>query len=676
MTSDLSRQRERFTADPNATTAFDLLEEAALRTEQWQSLAALYRQRAQASSLADDARARVLLRLGQLLEERLRDETGAIEAYGDCVRLDPRRRPAWQGLRRLYAARDSWAAVLQVAELEAGALTDPAERSRLFQEMGQIWRDQLGDAEQAEQFAQRARQERDAIETASGPEPEEERRAALVQEAWISAARGDSSRAVASLREALESDPSDIEAIDMLVTVLDGAERHAEMAELLERRAALASDAVTRAAVLARLGQVREDQLGDVGGARSAYERALDADPRNPGAHAALLRIYRLNESWNELRRLLEGVGAEGSADQRVAALCQLGLLLERQFDDVEAALGSFEEALALEPDNPDAKAALVRLRDASAASDVLEDKPEAPGENRATRVVGVLERKLERLEDEGRGGEEAAIRLRLRLAELRSATLTDPAGAIEVLEPCLEQDEAAILLVAQRLALLYERAGRHEDLIALSRRAAAGSADPAERAEWYRRAAETARSIGQGDLAIELFRRLLEERPADRHAETALLELHRSRGDAQPLAELLRRELTRAGRRDELPIQLELAQLLSEALGDEPGALFHWRRAVSLDPGQAHLLDDALRCANTNGGALGQLDLLDHAVASATANEDRARLLLRRGDVLAEGLGWAEEARESWRRSLELDPDQPELRARLESPMAHAPAA
>lgn len=667
MTSDLSLHRKRFAADPDAATSFELLVEAALSGEQWPMLADLYRQRAAASSLAGDpaARARILLQLGRLLEQRMDDGTGAIEAYRDCARLDTGCRPAWQGLRRIYTARNSWAAVLQVAELEAGSLGDAVERGRLFQEMGQIWRDQLGDAEQAEQFFQRARQERDSAATAPGPEPESERHAALVQEAWICAARGDSTRAVAALREALESDPGNVEAIDMLVTVLDGAERHAELAELLERRAALAADPTTRAAVLSRLGQVREQQLGDMPGARSSYERALDSDARNQGARAALLRIYRLTESWNELRRLLETVGTEGTPDQRVESLCQLGLLLERQFDDVDAAVSAFQEALALEHDNPDAKAALMRLRDASVAAASGDPESEAPGENRAVRVVGVLERKLERLESEGGGEGEAATQLRLRLAELRSATLDDPVGAIEVLEPCVEQEDA-LVLVAQRLALLYERTGRHESLIDLSRRAAAVSADPVERGEWFRRAAETARSIGEGDVAVELFGRLLEERPRDRHAETALIDLHRTRGNAEPLATLLRRQLARASRHDELPIQVELAQLLSEALGNDLDALSHWRRALALDPARQDTLDDALRCANATGGALHQLELLDHAAAAATAREDRARLLLRRGDVLAEDLGWAEEALESWRRALELDPSQPDVRARL----------
>jgi len=69
--------------------------------------------------------------------------------------------------------------------------------------------------------------------------------------------------------------------------------------------------------------------------------------------------------------------------------------------------------------------------------------------------------------------------------------------------------------------------------LAGLARRAAEVEGDAAERAEWLRRAAETARSIGDAEGAIECYGRLIEERPRDTNARAALVELHRARGDA-----------------------------------------------------------------------------------------------------------------------------------------------
>lgn len=665
----LDRHRRKFADDPDATASFELLEEQCFLAERWVELAELYRHRLEGPSLADDprGRARLQLRLGQLLEERLSDDDGALEAYRASARFDGQRRPAWQGLRRIFTRRESWAAVLQVAEIEAGAIEDADERGRLFQVMGEIWEQRLGDPEQAEQFYERARLERGAGEPDAATASERTDHAALVQNAWISAARGDSHAAVVSLRQVLDEDPSNIEAIDMLVTVLEGAERHAEMADLLERRASLASEPVTRAAVLARLGLLREDPLADLAGARSAYERALAADPKNTGAQLALVRIYRLTEAWSELHQLLEQLGAEGPPDQRSGALVQLGLLLERQFGDLEGAIGAFEEALAVEPDCVDARAALLRLREADGGSGASPDGEDTPREHRAVRVVEVLERKLERLLSQGRSHESATAQLRLRLAELYGSTLDDPSRAIAVLEPCLAEEDA-LLAVSQRLALLYETTGRHDALIDLARRAAGASSDPADRGEWYRRAAETADATGNSEAAVAFYGCLLEERPGDRNAESALRKLHRSRGEARPLASLLRKELAHAAPRDELALHLELARLLAGSLDDAASAVAHWRRALALDPSRSDTLDEALQCAARTGGALQQLDLIDHVTAVASTPKDRARLLVRRGDLLAHDLGWTDEGAESWRRSLELDPDQAEARSRLDA--------
>ena len=83
----------------------------------------------------------------------------------------------------------------------------------------------------------------------------------------------------------------------------------------------------------------------------------------------------------------------------------------------------------------------------------------------------------------------------------------------------------------------------------------------------------------------------------------------------------------------DILTLHLELAELLAGALDEPAVALAHWRRALSLDPSREDLLDEALRCAERTGGALDQLELLEHVVSAATSNEARARLLVRRGD-------------------------------------------
>jgi tetratricopeptide (TPR) repeat protein len=665
--ASIRQQLARFEADPDATAAFEALEEHFFMIQTWDNLAALYRSRLEARSLAEQpgARAQLLLRLGQLLEEHCGDVDRAIDAYQDAVRLDPQLRPALRHLRSIYMTRGSWETVLQIAELETVTCMPPEERARVFSEMGDIWQRELGDAAQAEQCYARARSEALPTRPDAGAAEMHGDGESLVQQAWLAAARGDSATGLAALHRALEIDPADADALDMMATVLEGIERHAEMTDFLERRAALATSPETRGAVLARLGAVREEQLGDLGGARSAYERALSADPSNVAARQALIRIYRLTEAWSRLRTLLESMLTQGIAEDPAQVLCDLGALLETQFDDADAATSAYEEALALAPEDSRAEAALTRLcgtanaRDACGQPDATQRLSGAPGsfdeaslakpgpENRVVRVEGVLERKLESLEASGEGLEATAVSLRLRIAELRSAKRDNLTGAIEVLEPVLQSD-TALVLGAERLAALYERAGRYSDLARLSRRVANLVSDPDRQADWYRRAAETARGSGDAKFAAECYERLLEERPQDLDAKAALLELHRGRGDVEALARALQLEILRAEGEREIELHLELADLLANALEDSARALLHLRRVLELAPSRNDALEQALRIAGEVGGDFLRLDLLDHLVDVTADAAQRARLLELRGDLLADSIGWQEEGQQS----------------------------
>lgn len=664
MDASLQPHRERFDADPDAVASFDALEEHLFMQEEWGELVALYEQRLAAPGLAEHpaTRAQLSLRLAQVLEERMGDVEAALAAYSEAARLDPGLRGALQHLRRLYTVRASWETVLQVAELEVSAARDGDERARLYAEMGDIWRRELDDEEQAEEYYARARAEAGGTGDA---EPAEEV-AQLVQQAWLSAARGESVSALTSLREALEHDPGNLEAIDMMVTVLDGVERHAEMTDLLERRAALASDPDTRAAVLSRLGAVREFQLGDLAGARAAYERAVAAAPGNHAAGEALARIYRNTEAWMRLRSLLESSATRGAPARRATALCDLGNLLESQFADPEGALEAYRSASELDDACRRAQKAIERLESAPSADPAAPGEDAVPSaENRSVRIVGVLQRKLAAHEERGTGLEGPASALRLRIAELHAGPLDDPTAAIAVLEAALE-DDIAFQEVADRLAALYERMGRYEELSGLAQRAALLAGDSAERAEWFRRAAETARGSGNSELAVECYTRLLEERPQDRNAEAALVELHRARGNAEPLAGLLRARIPRTDGGAERELRLELAGLLEGPLDDPQGVFAQLRRALEIDPTPPELLERALR----NAAAVGEfaaLDLLDHLDAIVSDPKPRARIQARRGDWLADTLGWHEEAAECWQSALALDPEQSAARARLE---------
>jgi len=661
----------RFLRDPDDRPCFELLEERLFMDSDWERLCALYRRRREAPDLAEQPaeRARLSLRLGQVLEDRMRDTDAAIQTYTEAVRLDPNQHKALAHLRRLYAARRSWEAVLQIGEQQALLAESSEARARILAEMGDVWLRELGDQEQAESLYARARAE--SGDAAEVQEPTDE---GVVRAAWLAAARGETDAAMADLYGVLERDPTSIEALDTMLTVLDNAERHAEMPPVLERRASLAADPETRGVVLVRLGQIRE-QLGDPSEARDAYERSLAAHPSHAGARDALIGIHRASGDWSALCKRLESRIEDSQSSARVEDLCELAEVLEQKFEQPEAAREQYESALELSPEHTRAREGLLRLGvgeaqgagvgEAQLTLPELDDEIPASEEPRGSRIVGVLERKLAAHDARGEGDSAEAIGIRLRIAELRAGELCDPGGAVALLEPLLDRDET-LLDAAPALSSLYEQLGRQLELIILCENAARLSEPREQRIYWYRRAADTARVVGEPERAISCYQELLARYPDDHGARAALCDLFRSRGDRESLARLLRDEIGRTGESRELEVRLELADLC-EAAGDVE-VLHHLRRCLELEPRREDLFERAFRACELHGGALAQLDLVEHAALSARADRDRAALLARRGNLLADALHWKEEAAESWRAALEIDPEQAIARQRLSS--------
>jgi tetratricopeptide (TPR) repeat protein len=537
----------RFAANPDDRAAFEFLEEHLFMQADWPALADLYRRRQAAPSLTDHARQRaeIAMRLAQICEERLADADAAIRAYTEAVQLEPKFRRALRQLRRIYEARGSWEAVLQLGEQEAALAESGEERARAYVVMADVWQRHLGDGEQAEQFYARARAEGWADPRASAAA------APVPASAWPAPAP----------QPAPEPPP------------------------------AIASDSDEN---------LTELHLEDVEDAFEFYpDLEIDDDP-----------------------------------------------------DEVA------QELLAAEPPAPGEDPEIaITMPDFEAAP--------AAAEQRSTRVLGVLERKLADRESRGAGLDAESLHLRLRIAELRAGVQADPVAAIAVLEPALDSPPA-LVEVAPTLAGLYEQLGRTEPLIDLAERAASALEPREQRVFWLRRAAEAARVAGAPERAIECYRRLLADLPRDRAARDALGDLYRSRGDAEPLVGLLREELPRADRDRELELQRELASLVAEGLGDTVGAIPHLRRCLELEPARADLLEWALSACGLQGGPLAQLDLLEHACDSADGDAARAVLLARRGALLADALQWHEEAATSWRAALALDPGQSLARSRL----------
>ena len=239
--------------------------------------------------------ARGLVHAAQAEIRALRPQN-ALEHYAAAAKLDAGCAPAWHALGEAAMERGEVAQAVDHLEREAQATVEPRDRLRLFDALGDLAHDVLGDAARAERC-------------------------------WLQIA-----------------EIADVPTLDKLVTVQrergtvrgETSERLAELIAEPRRKKALVEEAATAYA-----------KLGDVARATTLAERLMAAHPRDPDALAVAASIAlqagdaRRAAQWLD-RALLawENTGDRGDGSPQRA-------MLWRQLGDAKRAIGAPESALA-----------------------------------------------------------------------------------------------------------------------------------------------------------------------------------------------------------------------------------------------------------------------------------------------------------------------------------------
>jgi len=544
----LERQRAQFDQDPTQVRAFEALEEHHFLQGEWEALVALYRHRLGAPDLAraPEVRARLLHRLGHVLEERCDREQEALEAYEEAARLAPTFLPVLRQLRALYRRRGRWELVLQVGELEAPLAMPAAERASLEVELGEAWLGPLGDPEQALAHFRRALaavdhgipalrgsaralealgRAEDALrcweEIAERTRGEPARQARLAQARLHERSLHRPDRALDLYASALAEDPDDDEVVAATLAAAMAAGRWELVGDLAERRFDRTEGARARVAVALETAEILLGR-GDVAWARRWLARAAELAPEDAGIALALAEAAgREGDGPARLEQLERAFELE---PERVPPEALVELAESRLSRDGEQAAAEAAEllrrAVAAAPERTDLLDALVRAEERAGRFEELIDLLEARASG--TAAGGEAGRAPERartlaqvalVHERHRQDEEAA------LDAWRRAFAADPAvpGAALALDRLLRKAEAWEELAgileraceaapeADRPALLCSRGE-----LALGNRR--GSEDP-QAPERARRAFEEALALEPGlTRALEGLERLAAE--------------------------------------------------------------------------------------------------------------------------------------------------------------------
>ena len=437
---------------------------------------------------------------------------------------------------------------------------------------------------------------------------------------------------------------------ERIVPLLEQAQRYAELSTVLEGEVKLLEGS-ERIALLVKLGQMRLSRLADPHGALLALQAALELDPSDRAARAAIEKLlvagdarlaaadvleplFRREEPAAGLVRVLE-TRAELSADPqaRCNALDEASWLSETVLKDASRALDSAGRALGIAVDY--------------AASQI---------EERLARV-----RKLAAISgDSARSAELLSAALGERSLDtpalLALATATGDAlasagdipHAIETYRRALSRDPSSRELMQKIDEMLTEQ-GAPAERLALYSSMLERETDPLRRREFLQRLALLhRRELNDPAAAIAIWRRAVAEEPRDLVLHQSLVDALGEASDTAAVYEELSRVLPHL---DPERRNVTLLRLAEVAAGrkDHARALEHYRELVQGSDLSDDVSETIEQLAREQSDGKTVQAVLERRLAHTSDPELRANLLERLGNALSWQLEEPAEAARIW---------------------------
>jgi urease accessory protein UreF len=449
-----------------------------------------------------DARKERLREIASLCEGNLRDVEGAINAYKQLLAIERGDEAARTSLTRLLEKSHRWDDLANLIEQDAGSETDVEKKIALEKKAATLHEQKRRD------FAAAA----DALGRIANLTPEDDR--AILTASKMHEKAG----------------------------VLDRA------AQVIADNAPSVTDEAARAALLERLGSLRE-QLGDAGGAGEAYAEAAEAHKTDKLWDAAEKSFIKA-ERWDAAGRAA-GKRAELATDPKKQAdhLARGADHLGRAGDDA-GVLANLERAMDLDPDNERYPDQLVQHHRSAERWDEL---------------VQVLTKRGDRAPDKLK-----RVAARKQAAKVYAEQLLDKDAARTAWQKVLEDGDDA-----EALQKLVDDAVEREEFAeatAFLRRLEGVTTDRAEKVRIALREAELlAEGVEDVDAAIARYERVFAELdPQCRPALQAIADLQEARDNQAAAAEALEKELKLVKEpAEQVQIGTRLARLYEQL--DEP---------------------------------------------------------------------------------------------------------
>ncbi|MBM4291539.1 MAG: tetratricopeptide repeat protein, partial [Deltaproteobacteria bacterium] len=712
----IATYRKIIEVDEGNARAFDELERLFKLTDQWRELSELLVERVARQQEAG-ARARLRDQLARVYEEHIGDVDEAIEcwrlivegedpsfapAYAALERLaagwrgrgaaEPRRQLIAELLAPLYRERALWTEWLQTQDDLVEFDFDPTAKAERLLEVARVYEEELKEptvalSSLARAFAlhfgdERLQAQVDRLAAQVGAWLDLTRiytqgietypDADMALSLWLKVARArerhlaDPQGAVEAYQSARALDPLAREPLSELERLFEQLERYEDLVEVLRAEASVADELDEKKRFLFRCGALLCGALARPADAVEVYRQVLMEDPEDARAAQALERLFKEAARWEDLVRLLQDRLAYISDEQAQRATHhEVGRVLADELGRVEEAMGSWRQALDLDPLDP---VALARLKGALAAA------------RRWVELLSLLEDERGHYEDDAA----QAVALDAHMADLHGERLGDVARAIELHRAVLERDAAHAearaalerfmgapqtrLEAAEALSAHYAAVEDHGALARVYEAQLLSLLDPAERVATFKRLGALLRGpLAQPRRAFDAYASALREDLDDAVALEALQALS---GELSLFEEMAAVYGEVAARDPHHEVSLRLlrarAKLCAHRLGRPADAIESWRAVRAAEPEDEEALKALTRLFEQEGLPL---DLIEVLQARVELEPNNTKLRVQLGHLLSGPGADLAAAIEQWRLVLL---DFPEVREAQEALEAH----
>ncbi len=445
----------------------------------------------------------------------------AIPYYQQILGLDPANVAAMRQMADLYRSTQQYPTLAQVLGRLVDITSDPSDKAGVYVQMGELAEQHLGVPEQARTY----------------------------------------------FKQALDTDPKHIGALEALERVYRQSGEWNELLDILRRKADSLGEQKDVLEAKLQIAETYEDRTGNVDEAIATYQQVLAADGQNLRAMKGLERLYAQKERWPDLLQVLEQqYDVVTTEKERITILLRVASMWEEEFVKPDKAAERLEKVVEIDPTNETALAGLARIY---------------KGAQRWDQLIYSLERHVSATSDRGE-----KQRLLAEIGDTYHVEVKDLDKAVDAYLniTSINPDNVTAL---DALARIYDKRGDHSQSLDAMHSLARLVQDPQQVVDLrFRMGKLLDEKLGDRASAVDQYQSALDVEPGHLASLEAMRKIHLDSGDWLAAAKTLEQEASYQQQPRLVARHLvELGRLYEDKLDEHDRAIEVFEHALKQDP-------------------------------------------------------------------------------------------